>query len=512
MKHLTPAILFSSATRTGVTLTEVLMSLMIMSLGVSAVAVLFPISVLRSVQATQLTNSAILKYNAEALIQLNPELVFDPDGPLGLSLQQHTQNPRKRYLVDPLGFATSLQETSGNRTIANQFGVAATYTTKPGFSNPYLGYGPPLVRFGGDLESSPLLTGLPGGEPARSEALRALNLIASKTARLGDSWKAVLDTFAVSVHGSGGGVYLDDSVDMADFGYVPSSDPTVGMPPIPVTSPQVPDSESFRIVVFSVDGKFSQSFPLTGIKDLGVGSSPRWLASWSEDLALDGSVVLDLNRNGSNDFRTLPLEFGGFAGRVLIETNQGHDYSWILTVRRTPDGNINGIDVVSRFSQRSEPTDEIAFLATFVAGSNLIGVVYPDNAEPFLKKGGFVFDATNARWYRIQDYVDSNTGTPYDAVITTVETIGEGAGEDQLLRDFATPPNSLALNGQLDDVQVFDALGNPVLDPAGNPVFRNEDLSFSGVRTGELEFGMAVFLPGVVDVYPMGSLTLPDNL
>jgi len=41
----------------GVTLTEVLMSLMIMSIGISSVMVLFPISVLRSAQSTQLTNA-----------------------------------------------------------------------------------------------------------------------------------------------------------------------------------------------------------------------------------------------------------------------------------------------------------------------------------------------------------------------------------------------------------------------------------------------------------------------
>jgi len=63
----------------GVTLTEVLMSLMIMSIGISSVMVLFPISVLRSVQSTQLTNAAILKYNAEAQIRQNPRLIFDPD-------------------------------------------------------------------------------------------------------------------------------------------------------------------------------------------------------------------------------------------------------------------------------------------------------------------------------------------------------------------------------------------------------------------------------------------------
>jgi prepilin-type N-terminal cleavage/methylation domain-containing protein len=69
----------------GVTLTEVLMSLMIMSIGISSVMVLFPISVLRSAQSTQLTNAAILKYNAETQIRQNPRLVFDPDGNYDLS-------------------------------------------------------------------------------------------------------------------------------------------------------------------------------------------------------------------------------------------------------------------------------------------------------------------------------------------------------------------------------------------------------------------------------------------
>ena len=44
--------------RRGVTLTEVLMSLMIMSIGISSVAVLFPLSMLRSLQATQRTAAA----------------------------------------------------------------------------------------------------------------------------------------------------------------------------------------------------------------------------------------------------------------------------------------------------------------------------------------------------------------------------------------------------------------------------------------------------------------------
>ena len=40
-----------------------------MSIGVIALATLFPISVLRSIQASQLTNATNLRYNAEARIR-----------------------------------------------------------------------------------------------------------------------------------------------------------------------------------------------------------------------------------------------------------------------------------------------------------------------------------------------------------------------------------------------------------------------------------------------------------
>jgi prepilin-type N-terminal cleavage/methylation domain-containing protein len=89
--------------RSGVTLTEVLMSLMIMSIGISAVAVLFPISVLRSVQATQLTNAAILKRNAQALLDMRQELVFDPDG--DGNFDEHIGAQQElNYIVDPSGY------------------------------------------------------------------------------------------------------------------------------------------------------------------------------------------------------------------------------------------------------------------------------------------------------------------------------------------------------------------------------------------------------------------------
>ena len=61
--------------RRGVTLTEVLMSMMIMSVGVLMVMSLFPVAALRTLQATQLTHDTILRYNVEALTAQDPRLV-----------------------------------------------------------------------------------------------------------------------------------------------------------------------------------------------------------------------------------------------------------------------------------------------------------------------------------------------------------------------------------------------------------------------------------------------------
>ena len=60
--------------RAGTTLSEVLISLLVMSVGVIALATLFPISVLRCVQATQLTNATNLRYNVEGLVNAIPQL------------------------------------------------------------------------------------------------------------------------------------------------------------------------------------------------------------------------------------------------------------------------------------------------------------------------------------------------------------------------------------------------------------------------------------------------------
>ena len=59
------------AGRSGVTLTEVLMSLLVMGIGVTSVATLFPLAVLRGARATQLTAGTVLKENAEETVRFS---------------------------------------------------------------------------------------------------------------------------------------------------------------------------------------------------------------------------------------------------------------------------------------------------------------------------------------------------------------------------------------------------------------------------------------------------------
>lgn len=87
--------------RNGATLTEVLMAILIMGIGMIGVISLFPAAVLRSVHAHALTTSANLRFNAEAALALYPQILANPDRQLN-AVQFHQQQDQA-FMVDPLG-------------------------------------------------------------------------------------------------------------------------------------------------------------------------------------------------------------------------------------------------------------------------------------------------------------------------------------------------------------------------------------------------------------------------
>lgn len=474
--------------RLGVTLIEVLMSLMIMSIGVSAVMVLFPISVLRSVQSTQMTNATILKHNTEALLRREPKIIFDPDGNFDLAVNELQRQQAvsehylsaafRNYIVDPAGFHGFFGfDNDGNGTVdaaddawARSFGNDGY---QPGFQ---LGVPPTVVvpslrrydgrvisQFGSTLETSVLSSALSANQ------ITALQQLSSRLSRLGDGKTIQLDTVAEGtalVRTIAGvpyfvGVQLPASV---------NPDELVAIPTSSTSNPGnlIPDPELSEIVLFSVDGKFSQTYPLTAI------TTANRKAFWSEyDDDATGSPPVDLNRNGFPDVRPLPPQFGGNIGRVLLRTVRTADYSWLLTVRRGSDGQARGVDVVIRYHTGVKPQDERVFPASFMKDSNVVGVSRPvDGTEPTLKRGQYIFDPQNARWYRITNYEER----PAAAFISTEDASFWAAYDYRV---------------NIETAAIADAGRFPT--PLAAVVY-------SG----------AIFLPGVVDVYPMGSLSLPS--
>jgi len=498
----------SSNLRTGVTLTEVLMSLMIMSIGISAVAVLFPMSTLRSIQANRLTHGAILKYNVEALLQAEPNLVLDPDG--DGNLQEHfVPVTQRNYVVDPFGFYTMYAD--GN-PLYSAFGNDGTF---PGF----------LPRWGGGLgtldgyipeAAQPSITFPP--TPPTPSHLSALRLMGLDKTNQGDGWSLDIDTTAMSVVTAAGsviGVTLPTDLDLRD-----TATSQLLMSSFPGTAPLeylIPDPELYRIVVYSLDGLRSQTFPLTHI------DTTSNTAYWSEDIDGDGTADHDYNMNDEpnlpKDIRPLPAEFRGAVGRVILQSRKINDFNWLLTVRRRSDGFVRNVDVVVRYSDGADALNERLFLATFVKNSTAVGIVYPaDGITPKFRKGGFIFDAQNARWYRIQDYRERPVGNigwaypNYDAVVFTEDTIVDAAGEDQFSQ-FSSSGVSLLLNGQLDPGQ-YDGAGNILSPSKPDPMNPNnripipEAFASPGNGDGVLDFGYAMFPASVIDVYPMGSMQM----
>ena len=479
-----------SSRRSGVTLIEVLMSLMIMSIGLTSVMVLFPIAVLRSIQSTQLTNAAILKYNIQAQLRRDRQLIFDPDGNFDLAMNdverqqavsEHYQSGAFRnYIVDPVGFHAFFGlDNNGDSTVDAADDAWARSFGNDGFQAGFqLGAPPTIVvpslrrydgrvisQFGRVDETSVLSSAL------STDQLYALQSLSSSLARLGDGKSVQLDTFAEGtplVRTIGGisyfvGVQLPAKV---------TTDDLIGIPTSATSNPGnlIPDPELAEVVVFSEDGKFSQTFPLTLITPVDRK------VFWSEyDDDVSGSAPVDFNKNGFSDIRPLPAEFGGLIGRVILRSVRTADFTWLLTVRRGSDGQARGVDVVIRYHSGVRPEDERVFPAAFPKGYNIVGVNRTlDGKEPLLKRGGFVFDPTNARWYRITNYSER----PGAAFIPTAS-------------DLEAFWNAFEYRIELETA---------VLSNAGTfPTALSPGVTYSG----------AIFLPGVVDVYPMGSLSLP---
>lgn len=427
---------FLSVSRTGVTLMEVLMSVMIMSIGVVSLASLFPISILRGVQATKLTNATVLRYNAEALIDALPQpFVFDPDGTLNPNGHIAHQRRNRKYVVDPLGSYYATLDGTGLEG-----------------------------SFGNDGSSTPL-TRIPRYHAGLTSQLEAMNYFSQQ-----DSWTLLFEGIPDSINSTRDIITIDAN----DINS--GSNPTGILTLAELQSTLADSTSGGRILVYDTTGRQVQVRNITGAS---INTTT-------------GEVDLGISLPDNDLYDSI--------AKVRIEI-LNMQYSYLLTVRRSIATDVASVDVVvfhrRNFSPEFEAVHEVEnFVAEWLPGADgawgFAGVDddgdkddggntdeyageagwpgsddyrrrafklrYNTNVDrPNLKKGGYVFDAINARWYRIQQIVDEEAAEAPGA--TTADLI----------------------------------LDQPIIQSINNP--SSADTPVAGL----------IVMPNVVQVYPLGN-------
>lgn len=453
--------------REGVTLTEVLMSLMIMSIGVVSLATLFPIASLRVLEATNLTNSTIVSFNAEGIVDAFPNMVNDADGS-GTTQEELGRN----FIVDPLGW----------REHVDQFGI--TSVTDPRLI--YFEYNRPA---GINL---PILT-LPNGtlrptrffgENAASPQIFTTLDVTRQIVSLPDTTTDIVDTFpdpdgtvtAAYVTNASGritGLVLPNDVDLSVIALEPSL---------------------YQALIFDKSGRYSETRTLSSVTGQQI--------EWAQDLNLDGTI-------GPGEDRALPLRFtadpAGIPNVGLVRIEQPVPYySWMLTVHKDINGPVN-VDVVvfnkRDFSQLSEQiyfgdlvrhtlgndgvpgtanggpssngddngngvvndASELGYPGSDDTVNNLVTInwnpaLYPGGTadpveKPPIRRGAYIYDALNSYWYRIQEIESSSNST--SATVALESAIRRNNTED------------ISQDGTLGDIPGEDVNNDGILNRSG---------------------------------------------
>lgn len=384
--------------RRGATLTEVLMSLLIFSIGIVSVFTLFPISILQSIRATQLTNTRIQYDNVVQLISARPELL------LGARYWEPNRNYLNGEVIvpPPVGGATWPQNNfyyranggglsgptepspwpaggfpgNSENTFTWNFFQRAAFAIDPlGFLNVDF----PQNRFG-NHQGAPANLGLV--RPDLATSLRIPEQKINALFSMPDSWTIAFEAVPSSVSNGPTQLTFPNEVDLSGI-----------------------TQNSYRVILTSEDGRRSIS--------RNLGSPPVT----GNVLNLAGDLPGDLNQ--VSELSTVRVEY--FNRR----------YTWMLTVIRTPDGAPRA-QCVLFFNRSFNPDDEYLYHYEIPPSSverNVLQVSWTgSDPKPLIREGNFVFDSITARWYRMVNV--SSTLTSPATIVLERDLEGVHAGGD----------------------------------------------------------------------------------
>lgn len=337
--------------RSGATLTEVLMAILVMSIGVVSVATLFPMSLKRAVQATQLTNATILRNNAEGIIDAFPDLIHDPDGDSNY-IEHFQRRSTRRYIVDPLG-ADAFQGT----------------VFAPRFGN--------FVGASGSLEAVQ--------SPVRWAPTSSRELFHSQ-----DSWVTEYDGIANFTTPRRTFTLLDDE----GFG-------------LQEILNVVNDLDRFRLVFFSISKRSAEvwEFNATTLNAATTGTSITLPFSLPDSGEFGSQVIVRFER--------LERRYSWFL--TVRKNARGYASVDLVVVFRRPfrqsDESVYTAQFIKGGQADSDPSDSIddSVEPNEIANVNLNQYVDEFDEPAKVNRGSFIFDVGNVRWYRVQAIEETAT-------------------------------------------------------------------------------------------------------
>jgi len=451
-----------SAQSTGATLTEVLMSMMILSIGVLSVASLFPIGILSSARATQVTHAALLRQNVEAVLALNPNLIHDPNGD-----GNYREHNGTIYAVDPLGWVRiGLQDTPQNRSDFDNFlqtgvatstmsGVACYWGNKPLPSTQSFRYG--IRRFHGFEESTTARLS-PYGNSANTQQtpgeIRPESVIGDEAQSLvgsRDDWLELIRTPATFnlIRPNQFQLVIDASVDLRSINQQLRAEDLNGNgqldPGEDINENGVLDGIDIRVTLIDPEGRHSQ-VRIVDPKTAAIIPNASGPGGTIGPLVFDAAAV---NR----------------VTEIIIESRNAR-YSWMMTVRK-PHFSHTGllathpgaaapasVDLIVFFKRPFGRTNETSYQVESTLGTDRRpGVAgFDDNGngaiddpseifwgdsddrfsvkvtwnnfstdKPPIASGRFVFDLEHGQWYRVRSIIEDITTQANSSIEFTVD-------------------------------------------------------------------------------------------
>lgn len=424
----------------GATLTEVLMSLLIMSVGVVSIFSLFPIAILSSIKATQLTNGKILEENVVENLRVFPRLnggFYWQAGTAYNSIVTPLYNSPPNYLVQPQFDATrsfpvpncrfrrrtDIIGINGGGLGSYDFTVSSAVTgaQQPNWSN--------LTYFNTSTSTYDFYGVIDGSSSTDKIAWESVPVVLDPFGWYAPELLGVQASF-----GNFNGAYATSSLT-----FVQRPNPQLYIPaPSPATAAEdakamfaLPDSwtVTYEGVPTGIDNtNLIVSFPSTAdlsASTLGsapaagfpadvrlVFTSPTGTLSAARDVDListsstqtSNSNTYQVNWSGSK----LPPEIDslGELGPVRLETRI-YRYTCIVSIPAVRTGDPRA-QVAVVFNRQFSIASEQLYSYTFGANRSLLSVDI-SNGSPLIAEGNYLFEAVTGTWHQILSVSVSGT-------------------------------------------------------------------------------------------------------